>query len=292
MCTKNDLQLSLNGDTFQALKTDFDSILARTIGNMEMKGADEATITIKLGISLEKVNNGSYDEAKEVTKPSFKHDISSVMQVKDKKTGSLSGDYELVWDEEEKKYVMRRLGGEQMSLFDESVDPGEQEADGENVAEGGPYLEAPEDKTLYLEASYEECDDTERREEELSALKWLSMFIGRKMKIVESNGTYTVRTDTNEVVLTSADSMFHVDAEILEEHLDHEINCLGFYSEATANQSGSLEAVEFKCLDCDEVIYEYPSSADGEAEYEGEPDIAEPDLDDDELMEYDEPELD
>jgi len=44
--------------------------------------------------------------------------------------------------------------------------------------------------------------------------------------------------------------------------------------------------------DCDEVIYEYPSSADGEAEYEGEPDIAEPDLDDDELMEYDEPELD
>ena len=292
MCTKNDLQLSLNGDTFQAMKTDFDSILAKTIGNMEMKGANEATITIKLGVTLEKVNNGSYDEVKEVTKPSFKHDISSVMQVKDKKTGSLSGDYELVWDEEEKKYVMRRLGGEQMSLFDEAVDPGEQEADGENVTEGGPYLEAPEDKTLYLEASYEECDDTERREEELSALKWLSMFIGRKMKIVESNGTYTVRTDTNEVVLTSADSMFHVDAEILEEHIDHEINCLGFYSETTANQSGSLEAVEFKCIDCDEVIYEFPYSGDTESEYEGEPDCAEADLEDDELMEYDEPDLD
>ena len=35
------------------------------------------------------------------------------------------------------------------------------------------------------------------------------------------------------------------------------------------------------------MIYEYPSSADGEAEYEGEPNI-----DDDEMMEYDEPDLD
>ena len=41
----NDMSLSLKSDTFSALKEDFDSILARTIGNMEMKGAEEATVT-------------------------------------------------------------------------------------------------------------------------------------------------------------------------------------------------------------------------------------------------------
>lgn len=156
MCTKNDLQLSLSGDTFQALKTDFDSILARTIGNMEMKGADEATVTIKLGISLEKVNSGTYDDAKEVTKPSFKHDISSVMQVKDKKTGSLAGDYELVWDTEEQKYVMRKLGGEQMNMFDDEIAP------------EGSDVEYEEDGTMLLEAAAEDSTDEEYTEEDVT----------------------------------------------------------------------------------------------------------------------------
>ena len=285
MCEKNDLQLSLNGETFQALKTDFDSVLARTLGNMTMKGADEATVTIKLSIALEKVNVGSYDANKELTKPSFKHDISSVMQVKDKRTGSLAGDYELVWDEEEKKYVMRKLGGEQMSLFDEEVPADAYEAE-------------CEDKTYYLEApeNVESCGDTESEDPELmSRLKWLGMFIGRKFKIVESNGVYTVRTDTNEVVLTSAEGMFHVDAEILEEHKDHEIKCIGFYTEATATESGSLQSVEFRCDDCYETIFEFPTydESDGEPgeDCAYEPDCAEPCDEADESLEYDEPEL-
>ena len=95
----NDMSLSLKSDTFSALKEDFDSILARTIGNMEMKGAEEATVTLKLGISLEKSSVNGPNGLQDITKPSFKHDISSVMQVKDKKSGALTGDYELVWDE-------------------------------------------------------------------------------------------------------------------------------------------------------------------------------------------------
>ena len=115
MCDKNAMQLSLKGETFAALKEDFDAVLAKTIGNMEMKGANEATVTLKLSLSLEKVQNHS---DKEITKPSFKHDISSVMQVKDKKSGALTGDYELVWDNEDKKWVMRRITDGQVSLFD------------------------------------------------------------------------------------------------------------------------------------------------------------------------------
>ena len=93
---KNDLALSLKSDTFSALKEDFDSILAKTIGNMEMKGAEDATITLKLGVSLEKSSISGPNGIQDITKPSFKHDISSVMQVKDKKSGALTGDFIMV----------------------------------------------------------------------------------------------------------------------------------------------------------------------------------------------------
>lgn len=115
---ENDLVLSLSSDTFQALKEDFDSILSRTIGNMEMRNADSATITLKLGIDLDKETVVSGGSSHEVTKPTFKHDISSVMQVKDKKSGALSGDYELVWNPEEGKYIMRRIDNGQTSMYD------------------------------------------------------------------------------------------------------------------------------------------------------------------------------
>ena len=36
MCSANERNLSLNGDTFDILKEQFDKILNRTIGNMEM----------------------------------------------------------------------------------------------------------------------------------------------------------------------------------------------------------------------------------------------------------------
>ena len=53
-----------------------------------------------------------------MTKPTFKHDISSVMQVKDKKSGALTGDYQLVWNPEEGNYIMRRIDNGQTSMFD------------------------------------------------------------------------------------------------------------------------------------------------------------------------------
>ncbi len=119
MCGKNEMELSLNGDTFVTLKEDFDSILAQTLGDMKSKGADEAVITLKFGVSLEKQMLIRNKEPEELTMPSFKYDISSVMQVKNKISGSLSDDYELVCDDDEKKYVMRKITSEQLTLFDE-----------------------------------------------------------------------------------------------------------------------------------------------------------------------------
>jgi len=117
------MQLSLKGDTFSALQEDFDAILARTVGNMEMKGADEATITLKLKVTLEKATardfeSNGYDATRDITKPSFSHDISSMMQVKDKRSGALRGDYELVWDNEAGQYYMRKIEDGQVNMDD------------------------------------------------------------------------------------------------------------------------------------------------------------------------------
>lgn len=132
--TTNEMTLSLKSDTFAALKEDFDSVLLRTIGNMEMKNADNATITMKLSITLDKVSVGGPNGLQDITRPSFKHDISSVMQVKDRKSGALTGDYELVY--EDGKYAMRRIDDGQTSLYDgeaEHVEPSFVDADYNDV---------------------------------------------------------------------------------------------------------------------------------------------------------------
>lgn len=134
--TNNETILSLKSDTFAAMKEDFDGVLARTIGNMEMKNADNATITLKLGITLDKVSVGTPNGNQDITRPSFKHDISSVIQVKDRKSGALTGDYELVY--EDGKYVMRRIDDGQTNMFDgriEHVEPSFVDADYNDVVD-------------------------------------------------------------------------------------------------------------------------------------------------------------
>lgn len=250
MCVPNAMELSLKGETFTALKEDFDAVLGRTIKNMENKGADEATITLKLGISLEKTTDFSGEEAEEVAKPSFKHDISSVMQVKDKKSGALTGDYQLVWDEDEGKYVMKRFGDNQMTLFDVAED-------GEENVEYIPATMERGEPTL-LEGDVAE-DDSDEYNPPVTAFDWLLKFVGKDMAVSEAMGNYTVRTvasddEESAVVLTSAsaeDSVFHCGADILEKHVGHELICVGEQNES----DGPIAKITVKCLQCDEEVY-------------------------------------
>ena len=144
--TNNEMILSLKSDTFAAMKEDFDGVLARTIGNMEMKNADNATITLKLGITLDKVSVGTPNGNQDITRPSFKHDISSVMQVKDRKSGALTGDYELVY--EDGKYVMRRIDDGQTDMFGSNVE----------------HVEAS-----FVDADYTDVDDDTDRQKAIPA---------------------------------------------------------------------------------------------------------------------------
>lgn len=145
--------MSLNGDTFNSLKSDFDQMLSRLLAGMEKFECDEAALNIKLVVSLKKdqtrdFESVEYESMRDIVKPTFKHEISSAMQIKDKKAGSLSGNYELVWDELSNKYVMRSIDDGQVSLFDdneEKIIQMPQRADEELASEDGYSYEEPDE---------------------------------------------------------------------------------------------------------------------------------------------------
>lgn len=119
----NEWDLTLNGDTFNVLKSDFNQVLRKTISNMERKGSELAELSVKVKISLKKDQapdfpiNGT-EMRRDIVIPKFDHKVSSVMQIKDEVTGTLGGNYELVWDADRGEYVMREIMDPQISIFE------------------------------------------------------------------------------------------------------------------------------------------------------------------------------
>lgn len=124
---RNDiLTLNIDSNAFAAMKEDFNKVLRRTLSNMQTKESDAATLTVKLSISLSEIEvpdlNSSSDFAtRKAYKPRFDHKINSVMQIKTEESGSLKGEYELVWDEDEQDFVMRPIDNGQWTLFDDDM---------------------------------------------------------------------------------------------------------------------------------------------------------------------------
>ena len=279
MANKNDLILSLNEDTFSNLKKDFDSILNRTIGNMEMKGASDATITLKLTVSLDKRSMTVGDSVQEFKKPTFKHEINSVMQIKDKATGQLGGEYAMVWDPEEERFVLRQFTGGQASMFDDDYETVEEE--------WGTFRDLPDDSRS-LPAPAEE-KDAEEDTDTSTPFGWLSQFIGEKLIVTEAMGNYTVRTEDNRVVLSSATSEenpFWCPADKLAPHVGHEVVCVGYGDDEIVN-------VSIECEDCSAVLFDIdaPATDDEEPAEEaaGETEAVEAEGDE-EILDYEDPE--
>lgn len=172
MSNQNNYPLSLNGDTFNGLKTDYDSMLRTLIGEMERMDEEEATINIKVAVRLEKdqardFKANGYDAMRDIVKPSFKHEISTVMQIKNKKNGTLGGNMELIWDRDNCQYVMRPIDNGQVSLFDENAGetPATKDA---NIPKGLPSPamisgELPASKSIddnVIDAEYTVLDDS------------------------------------------------------------------------------------------------------------------------------------
>ena len=267
MCDNKVYPMSLNGDTFNALKTDFDQMLRKLLSGMEKFECEEATLNIKVGVKLEKdqardFEVHEYEAMRDIVKPTFKHEISSAMQVKDKKTGILSGNYELVWDRESGQYVMRNIDDGQVTLFD---------TEGDNV------IQMPEPPALpagtVIDADYTMLEDGEaqggsedangpvdgsdgHKKPGDSPYEYLRQFVGADMKVMGTeHGIYTVRSG-GKVILSSgfsATDRFYCSVEKLEPHIDHAIVC-----EEWPN------SVVIRCDECDETLFEVVAEEAGE----------------------------
>ncbi len=263
MAAQNIYPLSLNGDTFNALKSDYDSMLRQTLTKMEDLKVEDATITIKVGVMLEKdqvrdFQANGYDAMRDIVKPTFKHEISTVMQVKDKKSGSLGGSMELVWDKELCQYVIRPIDNGQTTLFDQPSEGSGAVVDAEyTVVDDPPALPAG---AAALPAPQEEPEDGSQESEELKerwdTFYWLLNFDGTPMKVLEAMGNYTVRTEANKVILTSANphTTLYCSGEILSSHVGHRLVC-----KASGKVEGNPDTISIICEECDETLFELHS---------------------------------
>jgi hypothetical protein len=126
------LQLSIHGDTFNAFKTDFDSVLRALIGMMISKGSENAKITAKFNVSLAKdtapdTQVTEYEAMRDVVLPKIEHKITSAISIKDEREGYIGGgNYELVFDDDE-GWVLRPIKDD-INLLD-LVEEAEDEAD-------------------------------------------------------------------------------------------------------------------------------------------------------------------
>lgn len=279
--SKQDLVLSLNEETFSALKKDFDTILNRTLGNMEMKGATDAVITLKLTVGLDERSFSVGEGIQKYKKPTFKHEINSVMQIKDKMTGQLSGEYAMVWDEGEKRFVLRHFDGNQTSIFDSDYETVDEEP-------MGRFTDLPNGEAIGLPAP----DDEDEEVEEMTPFSWLCQFVGETLIVTEAMGNYTVRTEGNKVVLSSATSEenpFYCPAEKLKPHVGHKVVCVGYGDDEIVN-------VSIECEDCNTVLFDInaPEATDEEVTDAVKSSDAEEDATDgsstDEGLEYEDPE--
>lgn len=292
MCRANDLPLSLKSDTFNALCSDFDQIIRSTLSGMEETEQDVAEVNVKVKITLTPDSAPDFSVAggqqtRSITKPKFDHTVSAVIQKKEKKTGTLSGNYELVLDRESCCYVMRPIDNGQVSMFDEPEE-------GDRREEGEPpnnALPAPQPPALpgpsgeVIDADYEVIEEGQSGEENKDGdepedgsdghhadpkvlFEYMKQFVGAEMKVLESMGHYTVRTQDNQVVVSSAckpTDRFYCSPEKLKPHVGHAVICVGYGQDEIVN-------ISIECEDCNEVLFDIDAPTEDEPHDEGEGD--------------------
>lgn len=273
--------LSMSGDAFNAFKSDFDQMLRQLLMQMEEYESEEAVINMKMTVSLAQDQErdfeaNGYDAMKDITKPTFKHDISTIMQIKNKKTGTLGGNMKLVWDKELHQYVMQEIDNGQTSMFDKkeeaSAEQPEEQMDisaaGGELPPPPPQLPAAHD-TEAIDVDYEVVEDGDGEEgkedapvgngssgtntwEHQSPFEYMKQFIGAKMRVLERMGQCTVRTADNKVVLSSGFSVmdrFYCSPEKLKPHVGHNVVCVGYGQDEIVN-------ISIECEDCNEVLFD------------------------------------
>lgn len=159
--------LNFESDTFSDMKRDMNFVLQRLLGNMQEKGATEGSMTLKVDISLANEYIPNYDpevegESRKISKPKFKHKVTSAVQIKDEKSGNLDTEMELTFDEESGEYVMQPVANtEQRTIFDKDFQDNmnSPEQAEEDKPAGIPQLPGPEEDNV-IDGDYKEVEDS------------------------------------------------------------------------------------------------------------------------------------
>lgn len=117
--------LDINSDTFNEMKADFNSVLKNTLKEMEAKNVTQSDITLKLAIEVcPYTTTTSTGQYRDTYQPVLSHKITSKMQIKNEKSGSIGGyeGLELIYDKKSDSYIMACIMRDQVTFFDEEED--------------------------------------------------------------------------------------------------------------------------------------------------------------------------
>lgn len=173
-------RLDFDSDTFEEMKRDMNFVLQRLIGNMQEKGTNEGSMTLKIDVTMIKEFIPNYDpdikgESREISKPQFKHKVTSAVKINDEKSGSFNNEMELVMDADTGIFKLVPIANtSQRSIFDadfqqkdKAEESGGEESAGSNEIEGKsvPLLPGPDNSGEVIDGEYREVD-TEAGENE------------------------------------------------------------------------------------------------------------------------------
>ena len=276
----NELTLHLTDEAFEPVVADTEVTLQRLLRNMVDKDSLFGSLTIKVDIELTPVDVPNFDpsvrgDTRQVLIPKLSHKVSSVMQIKDETKGvSKYDDYELALDEKLGVYVLKPIVSAQQSIFNTDYEFADAEKPDESPA-------TPEDGVIPPKPAHvEELPALPPAKKGDRPFDYLRCLIGRKMRVFEALGNYTVRTygvnpGHNAVILSSAFSPtdpFYCPAEKLKPHLGHEIVCGGeneHGGECYADDGGQILKAFIVCADCGDVLFSLnadsvPSNSEGD----------------------------
>lgn len=160
--------LDFDSDTLGNVKRDMNFVLQRLIGNMMEKGSTNGSLTLKIDVSFTQEYIPNYDpkvegESRKINKTSFKHKVTSTVQITDKKDGNMDTEMELAFDEDSGEYVLQPVANTaQKSIFDSDYEEDLKPEDEQEKEEpkGIPQLPGP------TEAEDEDVIDVEYTETE------------------------------------------------------------------------------------------------------------------------------
>lgn len=143
--------LDLDSDTLGNAKRDVNFVLQKLIGNMVEKGSTNGSLTLKIDVSFTQEYIPNYDpkvegESRKINKPSFKHKVTSTVQIKDEKAGSMDTEMELAFDEDSGEYVLQPVANTaQKSIFDSDFEDNLKPEEGseEEESKETPQLPGP-----------------------------------------------------------------------------------------------------------------------------------------------------